>query len=88
MEMGDKAYRGNFADGVPTDCPHREKNGWTGDASIASELAQYLYENTAGYEKWLRDVMDAQLPNGNLPGIVPTSGWGYHWGNGAGWDSA
>ena len=27
MEMGDKAYRGNFVDGVPTDCPHREKNG-------------------------------------------------------------
>ena len=88
MEMGDKAYRGNFADGVPTDCPHREKNGWTGDASIASELAQYLYENTAAYEKWLRDLLDAQLPDGNLPGIVPTSGWGYHWGNGAGWDSA
>ena len=88
MQMGDRAYRGNFVDGVPTDCPHREKNGWTGDASIASELAQYLYENTAGYEKWLRDLLDAQLPNGNLPGIVPTSGWGYHWGNGAGWDSA
>jgi len=88
MEMGDKAYRGNFADGVPTDCPHREKNGWTGDASIASELAQYLYENTAGYEKWLGDLRDAQLADGNLPGIVPSSGWGYHWGNGPGWDSA
>ena len=88
MGMGDKAYRGNFVDGVPTDCPHREKNGWTGDASIASELAQYLFENTAAYEKWLRDLLDAQLPDGNLPGIVPSSGWGYHWGNGAGWDSA
>ena len=88
MDMGERAYRGNFVDGVPTDCPHREKNGWTGDASIASELAQYLFENTAAYEKWLRDVLDAQLPDGNLPGIVPTSGWGYHWGNGAGWDSA
>ncbi len=88
MEMGDKAYRSNFADGVPTDCPHREKNGWTGDASIASELAQYLYENTAGYEKWLRDIMDTQLDNGNICAIVPTSGWGYHWGNGPAWDSA
>ncbi len=88
MTMGDRAYRSNFADGVPTDCPHREKNGWTGDASIASELAQYLYENTAGYEKWLRDICDAQLPDGNLPGIVPSSGWGFKWGNGPGWDSA
>ena len=88
VEMGERAYKGNFADGVPTDCPHREKNGWTGDASIASELAQYLFENTAGYEKWLRDILDAQRPDGDLPGIVPTSGWGFEWGNGPAWDSA
>ena len=88
MRMAGRAYCANFADGVPTDCPHREKNGWTADAGIASELAQYLFENTAGYEKWLRDILDAQLPDGNIPGIVPTSGWGYHWGNGPDWDSA
>ena len=88
MKMGDRSYRSNFANGVPTDCPHREKNGWTGDASIASELAQYCYENTAGYEKWLRDVMDTQLPSGDICCIVPTSGWGFKWGNGPAWDSA
>ncbi len=88
MRMAERAYCANFADGVPTDCPHREKNGWTADAGIASEMAQYLFENTAAYEKWLRDIMDAQLPDGNIPGIVPTSGWGYHWGNGPDWDSA
>ena len=88
MRMGDRAYRSNFADGYPTDCPHREKNGWTGDASIASELAQYCYENTAAYEKWLNDIMDSQLANGDISGIVPTSGWGYRWGNGPAWDSA
>ena len=88
MRMGERSYCANFADGIPTDCPHREKNGWTGDASIASELAQYAFENTAGYEKWLRDIVDAQLPDGMLPGIVPTSGWGYVWGNGPAWDSA
>ncbi len=27
-------------------------------------------------------------PTGELPGIVPTSGWGYNWGNGPAWDSA
>jgi alpha-L-rhamnosidase len=88
MQMGDRAYRSNFADGYPTDCPHREKNGWTGDASIASELAQYCYENTAAYEKWLRDIMDTQLANGDICCIVPTSGWGFNWGNGPAWDSA
>ena len=88
VAAGVRAYESNFTDGVPTDCPHREKNGWTGDASIASEFAQYCFENTAGYEKWLRDVCDAQLPDGNIPCIVPTSGWGFHWGNGPAWDSA
>ena len=82
------AYRSNFADGYPTDCPHREKNGWTGDASLASEQAMYNFQNVAAYEKWVGDLMDEQRPDGNLPGIVPTSGWGYTWGNGPAWDSA
>jgi alpha-L-rhamnosidase len=88
MKMGDRAYRSNYANGFPTDCPHREKNGWMGDASIASELAQYYYENTAGYEKWLADIIDTQRASGEICGIVPTSGWGYRWGNGPAWDSA
>ena len=89
----DRSYRSNWTDGVPTDCPHREKNGWTGDASLASELAQYLYENTAGYEKWLYDLVDAQREDGMLPGIAPTGGWGCDfkgWGEYPGpcWDGA
>jgi len=82
------AYRSNFADGYPTDCPHREKNGWTGDANLASELAMYNFHNTAAYKKWIQDIMDEQRPDGNLPAIIPTSGWGYEWGNGPAWDSA
>jgi alpha-L-rhamnosidase len=82
------SYRSNFVNGVPTDCPHREKNGWTGDAQLAVEQAQYNWDNTAGYEKWINDLLDEQQENGNLPGIVPTSGWGYAWGNGPAWDSA
>ena len=88
MEMADVSYRSNYTDGIPTDCPHREKNGWTGDASFASELAQYCYGNTSGYEKWLRDICDAQNVAGDIPGIVPTAGWGFKWGNGPAWDSA
>ena len=83
-----RSYRGNFVDGYPTDCPHREKNGWTGDAHLAAEQAMYNFDNTAGYEKWMNDFKDEQRPDGNLPGIVPTSGWGYQWGNGPAWDSA
>ena len=88
MAMAERAYKSNFVDGYPTDCPHREKNGWTGDASIASELAQYLFENTAAYEKWLRDLCDTQVASGDICCIAPTSGWGFKWGNGPAWDSA
>jgi alpha-L-rhamnosidase len=82
------AYRGNFVDGYPTDCPHREKNGWTGDAHIAAEQAMFNFDNAAAYRKWMNDFDDALLPDGMLPGIVPSSGWGYAWGNGPSWDSA
>jgi len=81
------SYLGNLQ-GIPTDCPHREKNGWTGDAHLAAEQAMFNYFPGAVYAKWLNDLADEQQPDGRLPGIVPTSGWGYSWGNGPAWDSA
>ena len=81
------SYRGNFH-GYPTDCPQREKNGWTGDAHLATEQAMYNAHNAPGYAKWVQDLHDEQQDDGNLPGIVPTSGWGYAWGNGPAWDSS
>jgi alpha-L-rhamnosidase len=81
------SYQSNFQS-IPTDCPHREKNGWTGDAHIASELGLWNFNSIMAYRKWLQDLRDEQRPGGELPGIVPTSGWGYQWGNGPAWDSA
>ena len=81
------AYIGNFH-GYPTDCPHREKNGWTGDAHLAAETGLYNFAAAAAYTKWMTDCKDEQRDSGELPGIVPTGGWGYHWGNGPAWDSA
>ncbi len=63
--------------GYPTDCPQREKNGWTGDAQIAVELGLYNYDAITVYEKWMADHRDEQQPNGVLCRIIPTSGWGY-----------
>ncbi len=74
--------------GIPTDCPHREKNGWTGDAHLAAEQGLFNFFPEAVYTKWMNDLNDEQRPSGELPGIVPTSGWGYQWGNGPAWDSA
>ncbi len=73
--------------GYPTDCPQREKNGWTGDAQINIETGLYNYDAITIYEKWMADHRDEQQPNGVLPAIVPTDGWGYTWANGPDWTS-
>jgi len=73
--------------GYPTDCPQREKNGWTGDAHIAIETGLYNFDGLTIYEKWMADHRDEQQPNGVLPAIIPTSGWGYTWANGPDWTS-
>lgn len=74
--------------GYPTDCPQREKNGWTGDAHIAVETGLYNFDGITIYEKWLQDHRDEQQPNGVLPSIIPSNGWGYEWGNGPDWTSS
>ncbi|MBP5230581.1 MAG: family 78 glycoside hydrolase catalytic domain [Clostridia bacterium] len=71
----------------PTDCPHREKNGWTGDASFSAPHTSLLFDTTSSYREWLRNIVLAQREDGALPGIVPTGGWGFAWGNGPAWDS-
>jgi alpha-L-rhamnosidase len=73
--------------GYPTDCPQREKNGWTGDAQIAIETGLYGFDGITVYEKWMADHRDEQQPNGVLPSIIPSNGWGYEWGNGPDWTS-
>jgi alpha-L-rhamnosidase len=73
--------------GYPTDCPQREKNGWTGDGHTAIETGLYNFDGITIYEKWLADHRDEQQPNGVLPAIIPTSGWGYDWANGLDWTS-
>lgn len=73
--------------GYPTDCPQREKNGWTGDGHLAIETALYNFDGITIYEKWLADHRDEQQPNGVLPDIIPTGGWGYGTDNGLDWTS-
>lgn len=81
------SYQSNFM-GYPTDCPQREKNGWTGDAHLAAEMGLYNFKGQNAYTKWLEDIADEQRPTGEVPAIVPTAGWGYFWGNGPAWDNA
>ena len=85
-EATNNSYLSNLY-GYPTDCPQREKNGWTGDAHIAIETGLYNFDGITIYEKWLADHRDEQKPDGVLPAIIPTSGWGYTWANGPDWTS-
>ncbi len=70
----------------PTDCPQREKNGWTADAALSAEQTLLKMDATNSYREWMRNICKAQDTRGALPGIVPTGGWGFDWGNGPAWD--
>ncbi len=65
--------KNNHAD-LPTDCPTRERHGWTGDAQIFCSTASFLFDYEPMAEKFLNDVYDWQKPNGKLPQIAPAGG--------------
>lgn len=71
-----RALLNNYHD-IPTDTPVFEKNGWTGDAQLTATSALYDLSPAAFFRKWLTDIADSQLESGEIPPIVPTSGWGY-----------
>ena len=88
LERAKWSIRSNMV-GFPTDCPSREKQGWTGDALAAAEGAISLYDGAADvYADWLRGLVDIQRPNGQIPCKSPVSANGYNWGYGPTWDGA
>lgn len=73
----------------PTDCPHREKNGWTADASLSAEQMLLNLDPERSYKEWMRNIYKALGEDGQLPSIIPTLGWGKNGGNcGPSWDIA
>jgi alpha-L-rhamnosidase len=66
----------NNLQGLPIDTPAYEKNGWTGDAHLASAAAMLNFDMRRIYAKWLADMRDSQRPDGLLPAIVPDPGRG------------
>jgi alpha-L-rhamnosidase len=66
-----QTQRANFID-IPTDCPQRdERLGWMGDAQIYVRTATYNTDVAAFFNKWLVDVEDAQLANGQFSDVSP-----------------
>ena len=67
------SMKGNFLD-VPTDCPTRERLGWTGDAQIFFDTGAYLMNTAPFFRKWLRDMADDQYADGLISAVVPYCG--------------
>ncbi|CAM3405971.1 family 78 glycoside hydrolase catalytic domain [Flavobacterium chungbukense] len=87
-EATNSSYLANLF-GYPTDCPQREKNGWTGDAQINVETGLYNFDGITIYEKWLADHQDEQQPDGGISNIVPNPGaFGYEFATGPDWTSS
>lgn len=75
----------NMHGGIPSDCPHRERRGYTGDGQTTCESAMYALDAYCFYRKWLTDIFDSQSPDtGFVPHSAPFSGGG----GGPGWGSA
>lgn len=69
--------RSNYK-GMPIDCPQRnERQPWLGDRTTGAYGESFLFDNTALYAKWLKDIRDAQTEEGSIPDVAPNF-WYYY----------
>ena len=80
------SMKGNFVD-VPTDCPHREKCGFTGDLQVFSGTAMYLMDCYPVIARWLKELAATQGDDGCIKQMAPDMGYDRHDGA-AGWCDA
>lgn len=87
-KIQDATVRSDFSNFhyFPTDCPHREKNGWTADAALSAEQMLLNITPVKSYKEWMNNIYKSLKDSGMMPGIIPTPEWGYGWGNGPAWD--
>lgn len=75
----------NFHGSISSDCPHRERLAYTGDAQVVVESSLLTYDMTQFYRKWFNDMEDARNKNtGYVPHTAPFAGGG----GGPAWGSA
>ena len=76
----------NMHCGVPMDCPHRERLGYTGDGQLTAETAMLFLGARDFYEKWAADISDCQdVETGHIQHTAPFFGGG---GGPGGWGCA
>ncbi|MBT3389016.1 MAG: family 78 glycoside hydrolase catalytic domain [Chloroflexi bacterium] len=61
---------GNFVS-IPTDCPQRERAGFTGDAQVFIPTACFNMDVHAFFTRWLRNLQIEQREDGQVPATVP-----------------
>ena len=66
------SMRSNFCD-IPTDCPTRERAGWTGDAGAFAPTAVVLADCYPVLRKWLAECRIAQGKDGCVANIAPAN---------------
>lgn len=64
------SQRGNFIS-IPTDCPQREKAGWTGDINIYAPTAIFNMHSHNFLKRWLHNLRLEQQADGQVPNIIP-----------------
>ncbi|RYG68345.1 hypothetical protein EON80_11850, partial [bacterium] len=80
-----KTQRANLHGSVSSDCPHRERLGYTGDGQVAIESALYTFDLFQFYSKWINDMDDARnKKTGFVTHTAPFGGGG----GGPAWGSA
>lgn len=76
----------NMHGGVPSDCPHRERLGYTGDGQVCAEAAMLTTQSREFYRKWIQDILDCQdVTGGHVQHTAPFMGGG---GGPGGWGCA
>ncbi len=76
----------NMHGGVPSDCPHRERLGYTGDGQICAPSAMLMLNAKDFYRKWINDIFDSQdESSGHVNHTAPFAGGG---GGPGGWGMA
>ncbi|WP_018761169.1 alpha-L-rhamnosidase [Arthrobacter sp. 135MFCol5.1] len=71
--IAEASWHANACD-VPTDCPQRERWGYTGDYQIFVRSAAFLDDVYGFSRKWLRSLADDQLDNGCITNVAPNTG--------------
>ena len=65
-----------------TDCPTREKMGWTNDAQASTEQVLINFDSQRLFEKWFEDIKVSMFEDGSLHGTIPAPDW--PWGHACG----